>query len=153
MRISFNAIGVVRSPYTTRFSTPRQAILSNCDAQLVLNVRPEALRSLCGFDRLWILSYLHLNVDGGDPPTMLRPPGRKKVGILSTRAPHRPCGPLGLSAVQVQKVEGSIIDVTGIDLLDGTPIIDIKPYVPYCDSFPDSKVAEWLQSLPTLRDR
>ena len=85
--------------------------------------------------------------------TVLPPRGpRVRRGVLSTRAPHRP-NPIALSALRLVRVEGCILHVHGIDLLDGTPILDVKPYVPYTDAYPDSAVG-WLTGLiPDAPDR
>lgn len=71
---------------------------------------------------------------------------RQKRGVLATRSPHRP-NPIGLSALTLVAVEGSNLRVRGVDILDGTPILDIKPYVPYADAFPDSR-AGWIDAIP-----
>ena len=97
-------------------------------------VPPIALKDLEGFERIWVISWLHLNHHWN--PTVRPPRGdRTRRGTLATRAPHRP-NPIGLSAPKLIKVEGLIIHCEGIDLLDQTPILDIKPYVTYCDAFP-----------------
>ena len=146
-QVSCDVIGWVRSPYTERHGTPRQAILDNqpqgyvpVDAYIELNtdlVPQIALKDLDGFSRIWVLAFLHLNHHWN--PTV-RPPRGEKIrrGTLATRTPHRP-NPIGLSALRLIRVEENRIYVEGIDLLDGTPILDIKPYVPYCDAFPDAK--------------
>ena len=151
-------IGVVRSPYTERFGTPRQPgvteqVLGDAsqEAQIVLreDLAPAAA-DLAGFDRIWVIAWLHLN--RGSALTVMPPRGpRVRRGVLSTRAPHRP-NPVGLSALRLLRVEGHVLHVHGIDLLDGTPILDVKPYVPYTDAFPDSAVG-WLTGLiPTEPD-
>ncbi|MEO1094024.1 MAG: tRNA (N6-threonylcarbamoyladenosine(37)-N6)-methyltransferase TrmO [Cyanobacteria bacterium J06638_28] len=140
-------IGIVRSPYTERHGTPRQSQLSTAPAnyepaiaRIELfpdRIPPEALRDLDGFEYLWVIAWLHLNKHWN--PTVIPPRGpRIRRGTLATRAPHRP-NPLGLSATRILKVEGQMIHVAGIDLLDQTPVLDIKPYVPYCDAFPNAQ--------------
>lgn len=143
-------IGVARTPFRERFGTPRQGIIPGREeaiGRIELNpklVPPEALRDLDGFDYLWAIYWLHLN-KGWNP--MVKPPRgpRVKRGTLATRAPHRP-NPIGLSALKVLGVEKHTVHVSGVDLLDGTPILDIKPYVPYCDAFPDAS-AGWVDGL------
>ena len=100
-------------------------------------VPPIALKDLEGFDRIWVISWLHLHHHWN--PTV-RPPRGDNIrrGTLATRAPHRP-NPIGLSAAKLMKVDGLILHVEGIDLLDHTPILDIKPYVTYCDAFPEAR--------------
>jgi tRNA-Thr(GGU) m(6)t(6)A37 methyltransferase TsaA len=109
-----------------------------------------ALKDLEGFSRIWVLSFLHLNHHWN--PTVCPPRGdRVRRGTLATRAPHRP-NPIGLSALKLVRVEGHRIFVEGIDLLDGTPILDIKPYVPYCDAFPDAK-AGYVDELHARKEK
>ena len=95
-----------------------------------------ALKDLDGFDRIWIIAWLHLNKHWN--PLVQPPRGPKtKRGTLATRAPHRP-NPIGLSAPRLHHIEDNNLFVEGIDLLDQTPILDIKPYVTYCDAFPEA---------------
>ncbi len=149
-------IGVIHSLYTERHGTPRQAVIHGRDrpeafepAQVRLfpdRIPEKALRDLDGFDRIWLLTWLHLNPKWGP---LVRPPrGSKRRGVLATRSPHHP-NPIGLSAVDVERVEGLIIHIRGCDLIAGTPVLDIKPYVPYCDAFPASK-AGWVDELDDL---
>lgn len=143
-------IGWVRSPYRRRFGTPQQAaaIDSEEDAVLELDraVIPEsALVDLAGIERLWVVSWLHRG--GTWAPQVMPPRGpRVRRSIFSTRSPDRP-NPIGLSAVKLVRVEGTALHVRGIDLLDGTPILDLKPYLPYADAFPEAK-AGWIDAIP-----
>lgn len=149
-RLELAPIGVVRAPHRERHGTPRQAVLA-ADPALRPDERarlelfeglidPAALDDLAGFDHLWVLSWLHLN--HGWRSKVLAPGETVERGLFATRAPHRP-NPIGLSAVRILGVEGLVIHVERIDLLDGTPILDVKPYVPYADAFPDAR-AGWL---------
>jgi tRNA-Thr(GGU) m(6)t(6)A37 methyltransferase TsaA len=96
-----------------------------------------ALKDLNTFDYIWLITWLHLNKNWN--PTVQLPRGpRIRHGTLATRAPHRP-NPIGLSATRLLKVEGLWLDIEGIDLLDQTPVLDIKPYVAYCDAFPQAR--------------
>jgi len=142
--IAMHPIGVVHSPYTERHGTPRQATLQTvpegyqpaiAHIELFPDIVPAiALKDLEGFDRIWVITWLHLNQHWN--PTVQPPRGPKvKRGTLATRAPHRP-NPIGLSAIQLIKIEGLTLTVAGVDLLDQTPVLDIKPYVTYCDAFP-----------------
>jgi len=158
--ITIDVIGKVCSPYTERHGTPRQAILDAApnryvpvEAYIELyteKVPAIALKDLDGFERIWVLAFLHLNHHWN--PTV-RPPRGPKIrrGTLATRAPHRP-NPIALSALKLLRIEGNRIYVEGIDLLDGTPIIDIKPYVPYCDAFPDAK-AGYVDELYSQKEK
>ncbi|NJR69647.1 MAG: tRNA (N6-threonylcarbamoyladenosine(37)-N6)-methyltransferase TrmO [Synechococcales cyanobacterium CRU_2_2] len=144
--ITMQPIGIIHSPYTERHGTPRQSQLRSAPADyrpaiatLVLfeEIVPAiALQDLAGFDYIWVISWLHLNRHWN--PTVTPPRGPKvKRGTLATRAPHRP-NPIGLSAVRLRGVEGNRLHLQGIDLLDQTPVLDIKPYVSYCDAFPEA---------------
>lgn len=146
------AIGHVRSPYTERFGTPRQPPVTDqtrygapVAARIeLLPAYAEAAADLAGFDYVWVITWLHLN--RGWRPRVTPPRGpRIPRGVLATRAPHRP-NPLGLSALRLVGVEGATLHVEGIDLLDGTPVLDVKPYVPYTDAHPGAR-AGWLDAI------
>ncbi|MCQ2378602.1 MAG: tRNA (N6-threonylcarbamoyladenosine(37)-N6)-methyltransferase TrmO [Victivallaceae bacterium] len=102
----------------------------------------EACRDLAGVERIWVIFVFHLN---GNWKPFVRPPvsphGRK-ISTFATRAPYRP-NPVGLSCVELERIEKNLLFVRKCDLLDGTPVLDIKPYVPAADAFPDSRVP-WL---------
>jgi tRNA-Thr(GGU) m(6)t(6)A37 methyltransferase TsaA len=147
--ITFRPIGWVSSPYARRFGTPQQASAIDSDAEAVLKLDPAlipeiALRDLQGVERLWVLSLLHRSGTWGP---LVRPPrgARAKRSLFATRSPDRP-NPIGLSAVRLVRIDGTDLHVRGVDLLDGTPILDIKPYVPYADAFPGSR-AGWIDEL------
>ena len=146
---SFEPIGWVSSPYQRRFGTPQQAaaVDSQLEAVLELDARripPEALRDLEGVERLWVLSFLHRSGTWGP---LVRPPRGPRVrrSLFATRSPDRP-NPIGLSAVELLRVDGLRLHVRGVDLLDGTPILDLKPYVPYADAFPTAR-AGWIDEI------
>lgn len=104
----------------------------------------QALEDLQGFERIWLIYQFHQNPDWN--PKVMPPRGpRVKRGVFATRAPYRP-NALGMSCVRLVKVDGLRVIVEGHDLLDGTPILDIKPYLPYADSFPDAKIG-WLEEV------
>lgn len=145
-------IGHVRSPYKERFGTPRQATVTlqtlDDKAQAAsIELLPEytpALKDLAGFEYIWVLCWLHLNEHW--KPQVVPPRGPKVArGLFATRAPHRP-NPIGLSALKLVRVERNVVHVHGIDFLDGTPVLDVKPYVPYADAFPKAR-AGWLDEL------
>ncbi len=158
---TFEVIGHVRSPYKERFGTPRQPpvteqTLEDRALEASIELLPgrnfeQALKDLEGFEYIWVLSWLHLNK--GWNPQVVPPRGPEvKRGLFATRAPHRP-NPIGLSALRLTGIEGRTLRVRGIDLLDGTPVLDIKPYIPYSDAFPKAK-AGWLEGLkPDEPDR
>ncbi|AGA91171.1 putative methyltransferase, YaeB/AF_0241 family [Thioflavicoccus mobilis 8321] len=146
--IAFTPIGVVRSCFTDKFGIPRQAnLVPAARARLVLHPpfdRDEALQGLDGFSHLWLIFVFHDCLGAGWRP-MVRPPrlgGRRKVGVFASRAPYRP-NPIGISAVRYLGAErssdGLTLHLAGVDLLDGTPVLDIKPYVPYADALPAAR--------------
>jgi tRNA-Thr(GGU) m(6)t(6)A37 methyltransferase TsaA len=147
---SLEPIGWVRSPYQRRFGTPQQAAAFDSDAEAVLEldearIPASALEDLVGIERIWVLSFLHRG--GGWSPSVRTPRGsRQRRGLFATRSPDRP-NPIGLSALRLMRVEGTRLYVRGVDLIDGTPILDVKPYVPYADAFPDAK-AGWIDEIP-----
>ena len=146
------AIAHVRSPYRTRMDAPHQATVTagtqtgdpaEARIEFVPGFPNGALADLHGFSRIWVL-FVFDRSEGWT--ARVRPPrGGGKRGVLSTRSPHRP-NPIGLSAVELLGVEDGALRVRGMDLLDGTPVLDIKPYVPYADAFPDS-AAGWIDVL------
>lgn len=147
IEITLNPIGFLKSELKQRYETPRQGILAK-DSQAVIHLLPkknfeQAIKDLDGFDRLWIIFQFHLNKTW---KPLVTPPRhtRKKVGVFATRAPYRP-NQIGLSCVKLDKIEGLKIYISESDILDGSPIIDIKPYLPYSDSFPDVKTG-WVKS-------
>lgn len=145
--ISLKPIGHVNSPYKQKFVIPRQANLVSAGlGSIELNQEYADINSLRGmeqFSHLWIIFFLHATAEKGWSPTV-KPPrlgGKKKVGVFSSRAPYRP-NPIGISAVEyIEHYESRgrvLIKVGGLDLLDGTPVLDLKPYIPYADSIPNA---------------
>lgn len=141
---NFKAIGVVRSPFKDKFGIPRQPGLASAARGVVkLGADPDlktALRSLDEFSHLWIVFVFHEHGGKKWKPS-IRPPrlgGARKVGVLASRSPHRP-NPIGISVVAIERIDfdadgGPEIFVNGLDLLDGTPVLDVKPYIPYADA-------------------
>ena len=103
----------------------------------------QALEDLEGFSHCWLIYQFHHNDNW--KPKVNPPRGEKKVGVFASRAPYRP-NPIGLSCVKLEGVDGLKVTVSGHDLLDGTPILDIKPYIPYADVVPEAN-AGWLEAL------
>jgi tRNA-Thr(GGU) m(6)t(6)A37 methyltransferase TsaA len=143
----FEPIGVARTPFTDKFGIPRQPGLADAPGSVLLHppfARRDAFSGLEGFSHVWLLWVFHDDcLDAGWKP-VVRPPrlgGKRKVGVFASRAPYRP-NPIGLSAVAQHGLEdrpdGLALRVSGVDLLDGTPILDIKPYVPYADGRSDA---------------
>lgn len=136
-------IAYFRSPFTSKFGIPRQSgLVHELRGSIVLEPkfnREEALRGLEGFDYLWMIWGFSANSSeawkDGDSLTV-RPPrlgGNKRIGVFASRSPFRPNG-LGLSSVRIVEIKSGEIIVEGADLMDGTPVYDIKPYLPYVDS-------------------
>ena len=141
-------IARIYTDFEEKFGIPRQSgILKDSVAKIVFTPeyrRSEALRGIEGYSHLWLIWQFSEAVRDGWSPTV-RPPrlgGNKRVGVFATRSPYRP-NPIGLSSVKLLKVketenEGTVLYVLGADILSGTPIYDIKPYLAYTDSHPDS---------------
>ena len=147
---TFRSIGTVRCSGQYKFEAPRQGNFAA--AQAVIELSPEyageALNDLTGFERLWILFVFHCNMDKGWKPLVSPPytPEDRKYGLFATRAPYRP-NPVGMSCVKLERIEGSRrIFISEHDLLDGTPVLDIKPYIPQADAFPGVS-AGWRDKL------
>lgn len=145
--IIIKPIGILHSELKQRYQTPQQGVLAkNSNAVIHLNTKQnfeQAVKDLDGFDRIWIIYQFHLNKNWKplvNPPRYLN----GKIGVFATRAPYRP-NQIGLSCVKLEKVEGLKIFICESDILDRTPILDIKPYLPYSDSFPDVKTG-WVKS-------
>ncbi len=137
-------IAHIETPFKEKFGVPRQAGLVDYEARVVFEPEyrvQEAVRGLDEFDYVWLIWRFHLAERDEWSPTV-RPPrlgGNKRVGVFATRSPFRP-NPIGLSSVRLLRIEpGPVLVVSGADLVDGTPIYDIKPYIPYADSHPDAR--------------
>lgn len=147
--LTLHPIGRIRTSFENKVDAPRQPAAST-GARGVIELfagrnLEHALEDLAGWERIWVIFWFDRNA--GWRPKVLPPrstDGRK--GVLSTRSPHRP-NPLGLSVLRLDRVEGLHLHVLDVDLLDGTPILDIKPYVPYTDAFPES-ASGWLAADP-----
>ncbi|MBA4406334.1 tRNA (N6-threonylcarbamoyladenosine(37)-N6)-methyltransferase TrmO [bacterium] len=145
--IVIEPIGIVHSDLKYRYETPRQGILAGGNIS-VIELKPnnnfeQALQDLDGFERIWILYQFHLN---NNWKPLVNPPRhtRKKVGVFASRAPYRP-NQIGMSCVRLEKIDGLKIFISESDILDGSPVIDIKPYLPYSDSFPDAATG-WVKN-------
>jgi tRNA-Thr(GGU) m(6)t(6)A37 methyltransferase TsaA len=143
---SFQTIGYIASAFREKFAIPRQpGLCPSAEAQLRLLPpfdHPDTVRELDQFSHLWLLFVFHA-ISGGWHPTV-RPPklgGNTRVGVFASRSTHRP-NPVGLSVVRLLGIDtanGVTLHLAGADLLDGTPVIDIKPYLPYADALPDAR--------------
>lgn len=148
-------IAHIETAYKSKFGVPRQAGLVAGEARVVFEPEyrvAEAVRGLEEFDYVWLIWQFHLAERQEWSPTV-RPPrlgGNKRVGVFATRSPFRP-NPIGLSSVRLLRIEaGPVLVVAGADLVDGTPIYDIKPYIAYADSHPDARCGFAQEAPKTL---
>ena len=142
--MEFTAIAHIESPYMEKFGVPRQSGRADIPARVVFEKpyrNPEALRGLEGFSHIWLI-WVFSEVRQQGFSATVRPPrlgGNERLGVFATRSPFRP-NPIGLSCVRLLGIEegkeGPVLVVEGADLMDQTPILDIKPYLPYADSIP-----------------
>lgn len=149
MGMTVEPIGVLESCYLDKFGTPRQPGLVPASFGRI-RVFPEwqpadSLQGLEQFSHIWVLFHFHQNQVSSfkakvHPPRM----GGDKIGVFATRSPHRP-NPIGLSLVKLERIEKGYVYISGIDIVDGTPILDIKPYLNYVESVPDA-VSGWVQA-------
>lgn len=144
----FNPVGVIHSCYTEKFGIPRQpGLVTAATATLELYSPydcPEALAELQGFSHVWVVFVFHQSMRDEWKPTV-RPPrlgGNRHIGVFASRSPFRP-NPIGISAIELEDIQCSNghcqLKLRGSDLLDGTPVLDIKPYLPYADALPNAR--------------
>lgn len=135
-------IAIIHTPFIEKFAIPRQPQLASAAIGRVELLAPFndplALAGLEQVSHVWLLFKFHAVTENADqaPRLRVRPPrlgGNEKIGVFASRSTHRPNG-IGMSVVKLEKIEGTCLYVSGVDLLNGTPILDIKPYVPYADS-------------------
>ena len=148
MEVTINAIARMKSDFPSKFGIPRQSgLIDELQSAIVFEPEfrnPDTLCGLDGFSHLWLIWQFSEAVRAQWSPTV-RPPrlgGNTRMGVFATRSPFRP-NSLALSCVRLLGLEetkeyGTVIHVSGADLMDGTPIFDIKPYIPYADSYPDA---------------
>ncbi|WP_312416224.1 tRNA (N6-threonylcarbamoyladenosine(37)-N6)-methyltransferase TrmO [Pseudescherichia sp.] len=152
----FAQIGVIRSPYKEKFAVPRQPGLVKSGGGELHLIAPynqaDAVRGLEAFSHLWLLFIFHQTMEGGWRPTV-RPPrlgGNARMGVFATRSTFRP-NPIGMSLVELKGIrcqgEQVILDLGSLDLVDGTPVVDIKPYLPFAEALPEAK-ASYAQQAP-----
>lgn len=152
----FEQIAVIRSPYKEKFAVPRQpGLVKSVDGELHLLPpynQADAVRGLEAFSHLWVIFVFHQTMEGGWHPTV-RPPrlgGNARMGVFATRSTFRP-NPVGMSLVELKGIvcqkEKVILRLGSLDLVDGTPVIDIKPYLPFAESLPDA-TASYAQHAP-----
>ena len=155
--IPMEIIATIRSDFPTKFGIPRQSgLVEELRATVVFEPEyrsPDALRGLEDFSHLWLIWQFSEAVRDKWSPTV-RPPrlgGNTRMGVFATRSPFRP-NPIGLSCVRLEGIRrepelGHVLEVSGADLMDGTPILDIKPYIPFADCHPDA-CGGWIEDAP-----
>ncbi len=148
--VPFEFIAHIENDYSGKFGIPRQSGLDGGSLSKIVFEKPyrdpSALKGIEGYSHLWLLWYFSEGEKKEKWTPTVRPPrlgGNERVGVFASRSPNRP-NRIGLSCVQLDGVtdsekEGRVLWVRGADLMDGTPIFDIKPYLPFCDSFPQAK--------------
>ena len=143
MSYSISPVGVVRSCFKEKFAIPRQPHLAPAARGVIELVTPfdspYAIEGLEQVSHIWVLFLFHQALED-KPRLRVRPPrlgGNQSIGVFASRATHRPNG-IGQSVVRLDRVEAGKLYISGLDLLDGTPVVDIKPYVPYADSVADA---------------
>ena len=152
--LTLQPIGFMTTAQPLKFHAPHQPTEKD-EARNVLELLPEAgydeaLRDLAGFDRIWLVWWFHRNTNWR--PLVLPPRGpAQRRGVFATRSPHRP-NPIGLTPVRLLAVEGRRLVLGPCDLVDGTPVFDIKPYIPAYDAFPDAS-AGWIDAVDAELDR
>lgn len=147
--LACSPIGYFHGPQSEKYMAPRQAELAQDSSSGLIILNPgcnfeQALEDLIGFEHIWILYWFNRNESW--KPKVTTPRNGPNRGLFATRSPHRP-NPIGLSCVQLLGIKGREIHIGKNDLLDNTPILDIKPYLTYADSFPDSKQG-WIEEAP-----
>lgn len=148
-------VALLRTPFAEKFGIPRQSGLVPAAEGRVEFLpefaSPDFTRGIEAFSHLWLVTGFHKNPPW-DGAATVRPPrlgGNERVGVFASRAPQRPNG-LGLSLVRLLAVESGALRVAGIDCVDGTPVYDVKPYLPYCEALLDAR-ADWAGAAPPVR--
>ena len=157
MQFTFEPIGIIHSPFKEKFGIPRQSSLASAARSRLQLLppynHPDAVRGLERFSHVWIQFVFHQTAERGWTP-LVRPPrlgGNAKIGVFASRSTHRP-NPIGLSLVELTGIDysdGITLQLAGADLLDGTPVLDIKPYIPFVESRPDA-VSGFVDGPPPL---
>lgn len=149
--ISFHPIGIVRSPFTTQAGMPIQTVAAH-NTVGTIEVAPEyaaGLKDIDGFSHLLLIVHLHQAQPGQLEVTPYL--DTQPRGIFATRSPRRP-NPIGLSLVRLLRVDGATLHIGDIDLLDGTPVLDIKPYVPQFDDRPNARIGWFADNIHKVQN-
>jgi tRNA (adenine37-N6)-methyltransferase len=148
-QLTIDPIGIIETPFRAAAGTPIQPSRAG-GARGKVRIDPryhDGLKDLAGFERIWLVYWFHLAPASGLLVTPFLDSVRR--GVFATRAPARP-SPIGISAVQLLGIDGGVLDVAGIDIIDGTPLLDIKPYVPEFDCYAGSR-AGWFDESNSRR--
>jgi tRNA-Thr(GGU) m(6)t(6)A37 methyltransferase TsaA len=148
-------IAILRTPFAEKFGVPRQSgLVAEAEGRVEFRPEfsaPEFTRGLEAFSHVWLITGFHLN-----PPwtgsAVVRPPrlgGNEKVGVFASRSPNRP-NELGLSLVKLLAIEPGVLRVAGVDAVDGTPVYDVKPYLPWTEAKPEA-TSDWAKETPDKR--
>lgn len=155
MNLSLQPVAILRTPFAEKFGVPRQSgLVPAAEGRVEFSpefAAPDFTRGIEAFSHLWLVTGFHKNPPW-DGAATVRPPrlgGNERVGVFASRSPLRPNG-LGLSLVRLLAVEPGVLRVEGIDCVDGTPVYDVKPYLPYCESRPEAR-ADWAGAAPAAR--
>lgn len=154
--LNIKPVAILRTPFAEKFGVPRQSgLVPEAEGRVEFLpefAAPEFTRGLEAFSHVWLVTGFHQN-----PPwtgsAVVRPPrlgGNERVGVFASRSPNRPNG-LGLSVVRILGFEPGVIRVAGIDAVDGTPVYDVKPYLPWSEAIPDAK-SDWAPKPPSAAD-
>ncbi|MFO7602774.1 MAG: tRNA (N6-threonylcarbamoyladenosine(37)-N6)-methyltransferase TrmO [Gammaproteobacteria bacterium] len=157
-QFTFEAIGQVESCFSTNFGIPRQpGLVPEARGRIRLfapGASPESVRGLEAFSHLWVVFVFH-RLKGATDKATVRPPrlgGNTRLGVFASRATHRP-NPIGLSLVKLEAIDCSgtevVLEVSGLDMVEGTPVLDIKPYLPYAEALPHAE-AGYASEAPQL---
>ncbi len=151
-------MAVLRTPFAEKFGVPRQSgLIEEAEARIEFApefARADFVRGLEAFSHVWLVTWFHQSPAWKGAATV-RPPrlgGNDRVGVFASRSPNRP-NPIGLSLVRLLAVQTEptlVLRVAGIDAVDGTPVLDIKPYLPWCEALPDAR-ADWANGAPSVR--
>ncbi|HSI09724.1 MAG: tRNA (N6-threonylcarbamoyladenosine(37)-N6)-methyltransferase TrmO [Rariglobus sp.] len=154
--IPVRPVAILRTPFGEKFGVPRQSgFILEAEGRVEFTPEfsaPDFVRGIEAFSHIWLVTGFHQNPPWTGAATV-RPPrlgGNERVGVFASRAPNRPNG-LGLSLVRLLAVEAGALRVAGIDAVDGTPVYDIKPYLPWCEARPEA-TSDWSTGTPFTRE-
>lgn len=151
--INLEPIGHIHADSSVKFYSPHQPERDSSTGAIVELLHNKnfehALKDIEGFDLIWLIWMFHKNTTWKPKVMPPRGPARRR-GVFATRSPHRP-NPIGITAVRLIKIDGLKLYIGPHDLIDGTPILDIKPYIPYVDSFPTA-IAGWVDEIDSQKD-